>query len=222
MPVLLAGACLKLLVGLAAWWLVPGSAPGRSPASLPPWLHAIELVVFAASGLILAVGGRRDERSRSLGATFVLLASVFADPLLARVAPVLPGWPAVIARVAVAAQPAVYLPLTLWLFVRDFPRARSPIDRWLNPAFYIRLSAIVGTALFLSMLAQPGGTSGPAWVTAAVSWMAAERWLIVALLFIPAIALMIARTGNALEDDAVGCGCSWPAGSWDPCPLSWS
>lgn len=201
MPLLLAGACLKLLVGLAAWCLVPATAPGRSPASLSPWLHAIALVVFAASGLILAVGGRRDERSRSLGATFVLLASVFADPLLDRVAPVLPGWPAVIARFAVAAQPAAYLPLTLWLFVRDFPHARSPIDRWLNPAFYIRLSAIVGTALLLSMLAPLGRTPGPAWFTAPLAWLAGDFWFIVALLIVPAVALMIARTGNALEDE---------------------
>lgn len=202
MAALLAAALVKVIAGLMAWVAVPAGA-GAPPASFPPWLHVTHLLVFAASGVLLVTGGRRDRRARLLGTIFVLFASMFADPLLFRAAPFLTGRMVSSARWLFAMQPVAFLPLVQWLFADGFPRAESPLSRWLSPAFFRPLSAAAGVLLFASALVMARTPSGP-WSRVAGPLSPGPNghfWLVVVLLLLPAYAFMISKMSNALPPE---------------------
>lgn len=203
MAVFLLVAGVKLLGGLAAWLAVPAESAARPSGSLPEWLHAVHLLVFAGCGVLLIAGGRVDRRSRTLGAIFVLFASVFADPLLDTAA-VSSGGGAYYAHLASALQPAAFIPFFLWRFAEVFPVAQSPLSFWLRPALFLRASAVAGTILFAAGLASIPASRG--WWSPLSDWLSPRGtsgnfWLVVSLLIVPALVFVVSKIGNALPGE---------------------
>jgi serine/threonine protein kinase len=136
-------AGLKVVVGLATVGIaVAFGVDGLSPRYALLAAHAI---AFAASGVLLVAGGVRDRRAGLLGIAFLLVASVFADPLALS----LGGHPhplLAVARGVLALQVDAFTPYFVWRFVRAFPRVfRAPAtDVWFRRATRVSLAAGVG------------------------------------------------------------------------------
>src|SRR6185503_8881204 len=116
--VLIVLASLKILTALPIFALVPLRPDVDSP--FPSWVYASHLAVFAAFGLVLLAGGRRDRRAQLLGAALLLAASLFANRPLGRVPPELPLAEYVFALRFI--EPGAFRSLLVWMFARSFPR----------------------------------------------------------------------------------------------------
>jgi len=140
------------IVGLAALKTALASTAGAlllSRAAAVPayvWPPLLNLVVFGAAGLALMFGGASDQRSRWLGAFFVLTASAFADRLIVPFGEQAPL--AVPIAAATRLAPDAFLAVALWLFVSEFPSPpRRLRDQRLMRAI-VRFAAAIGIALF--------------------------------------------------------------------------
>ena len=105
---------------------------------------------------------RRDSRATRLGAAFLLIASSFAyRPALVLEAG-LEAEAAAVARVIRHLPSDAFLPLLVWLFVRDFPRTYSQFSRYVA-ALAISLSAATGGFLIAAnaLLLSPGPAELP-------------------------------------------------------------
>ena len=195
---ILIAAAGKLAGGLAAWAAVPGAVPGSSPDSLPAWLHAGLLIVFAVTGgSLVAAGG--DRRSRALGTTFLLFASMFADPLAERALAAGATAGAGLWRLLIDLQPAAFLPAVYWEFACAFPQADLPLPRAVSPARIRRLALVAGTVLFAANL--PLDAVAPAWWTALATRLnarddAAYFWLIIVIFNLGALLFIVAKTSR--------------------------
>lgn len=143
-------AAAKVVVGLTLVGLAPALGGGRVGARHA--LLAAFAVAFAVPGGVLVAARGRDHRAGLLGAAFLLVASVFADPLAT-------PWrgaahPALaLARGVLALQVDAFMPYFLWRFARDFPRTLpgAAQGRWF--AWANRACLASGGLLFAGTLA---------------------------------------------------------------------
>lgn len=113
-------ALAKIAVGLAA--LVAALSTDDGDLVARHGLMFAHVAVFAATGLLLILGGRRDRRAIVLGTAFLLVASVFADQLVTIFRGATSG-ALTVARGLSALQVDAFSPYLIWLFIREFPRA---------------------------------------------------------------------------------------------------
>jgi len=88
----------------------------RGPGPTAASLAVATMLVFAAAAVWLFVGGRADQRARSLGTFYLIIAAAFARRFL----PVADD--STLAAALRAACPDAFLALLLWRFVGRFPR----------------------------------------------------------------------------------------------------
>lgn len=149
---------LVLLVALAALQVAAGlvltlAGAGRGGAGFatgpPPWIRVLQLLAFGASGAWLALGARDDARPARLGAVFLLIATSYAHvPLRATAAT--GGSLAAFAGLLSALRLDAFLPLSVWLFVRDFPRALSSRRTAAVVRVGVRVSGALGLTLWFA------------------------------------------------------------------------
>ncbi len=146
-------ALALLAMGKAVLGIVAFTTLAWSPvATLAPQSHSgfrfVHVLVYAIVAVWLIGASRKDRRAAWLGGVFLLASSSSADVLFAPLAdgyvPVLSATSSLLLRI----QPDAFLPLFLWLFFREFPKALpygslGPISR-----FAVRLSAAAGLLLF--------------------------------------------------------------------------
>jgi hypothetical protein len=139
-------ALIQIGCGLAGYAM--GWASGAPDAAFRHGQLAA-LLGFALGGVILLWGGRGDQRAIYLGVFFLIVGSAFASVFLRWVQ----GPWAVVRTI----RPDAFLPLFLWLFVREFPRVRrfSRIDRVARRLAVA--SAAIGTILVAVNLLLPLG-----------------------------------------------------------------
>ncbi|MEX2584277.1 MAG: serine/threonine-protein kinase [Gemmatimonadota bacterium] len=111
------------------------------------------VIAFAAAGLTLRVTGASDRRAVALGVFFLLLSTVWADPLLSPRADI----GAVVTPMLLVAQHlqlAAFGPYFFWMFIRDFPRRRAR-ERPAAISAFVTLSLLLGLALVAANLVLP-------------------------------------------------------------------
>jgi GAF domain-containing protein len=198
----IAAVCVaKIASGLALGILMPSALPAARPG-LPATVFARYVtagqLLFAAIGLLLMQGARRDRRASDLGCFFLLIASSLTTgnasaSSLSR--------PLGIAARLTTVQPESFLPLAWWAFIREFPRCPSGRgDRIVR--FAIAWSAVLGVVLFLANLAfvaSPAPASGP-WGRALAAVHRAPRnlfWPLLLLTTLPGLPLAVWRAAAA-------------------------
>src|SRR6516165_6576353 len=95
---------IKAVAGLAAWVVLTLAPVPTGPGALSPTFYAVLMAVFVCTGCALIAGARDDGPPRALGTVFVGFGSIFADPLLARIATNTPELSGIL-RLVHAAQP---------------------------------------------------------------------------------------------------------------------
>jgi hypothetical protein len=143
-PTVAAIAVAKIVLGLTATVIALTALP-TIPPRLP--LLVATTVIFAAAGAVLFANGRRDSRASSLGALFLAIASVFADPLVTD-GPFHSSLAFTAARAIMTLQVDAFAPMLLWAFVAEFPQVSEvrSVLRWLRVAS--RTTAVSGLVLF--------------------------------------------------------------------------
>lgn len=137
-------ACLKVGAGLVAFFSTYGMVPDRV---YPYPLHLVFAVPFAATGVLLLAGSRRDPRAFPLGGFFLTAATAFLNrPLRTYAAEPFTG--AGLAGFLDVLELDAFMAWYLWCFARDFPhRLVSPkSQRRVDVAVTVSLAA--GIALF--------------------------------------------------------------------------
>ena len=144
---LVAIAAAKILVGLTAAGIAALAAAPIPIARLA--LLVTTVVVFAAAGTVLLAGGARDPRAVTLGALFLAIASVFADPLFGRVGSGA-GALLAMARAVMALQVDAFTPYLLWRFALEFPRVPDIRTERRFSRAALRVSFAIGTVLLVA------------------------------------------------------------------------
>jgi hypothetical protein len=152
---LILAASSKIVLGAAAALVARGHSE-----PIPNFVFLVMVGAFATAGGWLVVLGRADRRAVSLGIFFLLVATSFTVPPLtryaragARLAP--------LAHYAADVPLDAYLPFFLWLFVRDFPRARRVERRgWLFRATVNATLALGTILLVVNVAGLPGSVGG--------------------------------------------------------------
>jgi hypothetical protein len=162
----------------------------RDSYPIPPVPVVANMIAFTVSGWVLLAGGRHDRRALHLGGLFLAIASALAPRFLRLASVPLP------VHVWRSAFTDAFIPLTLWLFVREFPRL-GRFTRYDSVArAAVILSAVVSTVLFaLNLLLS--AVSGLRATSA--GWLARNHqpsiyWLMLFLLSLTALPVAIART----------------------------
>jgi serine/threonine-protein kinase len=166
---------------------------------VPPIVYVVETAAFAGSACWLWVAGRGDVRARYLAGFFIVTASAFSTPLLRVTLSVIPGGDRWLPFVETVHADA-FLPALLWLFVREFPDARS-FDRMMAlPNVMLRIGWPIGIALFLLNAVSPILAGTPPGRTVS----AFERndpsglyWLALFALALPALPFVVWKTRRA-------------------------
>lgn len=159
------GACLAAALLIAATKCVMAVLGAAAPATwastaVPTPFLTLVVLVFAATGLVLIVGGQRDERARVLGWVNVLTAASFCERQLAALAILLPA-PWDVAPAALRGLPVdAFAPSAVWLFVARFPRSTSGDTLQRGAVRLAELSAVIGLGLVLANVALAADLSG--------------------------------------------------------------
>ncbi|MDH4063552.1 MAG: serine/threonine protein kinase [Acidobacteriota bacterium] len=144
--------------------------------------------VFGGAAAFLAAAGARDRRAIHLGAFFLLVAVSFANGIVARLED-LPGSTERVRQALLALHPDAFLPLFLWLFVREFPALRR-FDRGqgVQRAF---VAAALSTGVVCALASALAGTGRGAMLpgVSTFAWDSPGSWFDVILfgLAIPAL-----------------------------------
>jgi hypothetical protein len=142
----------------------PALAPPAGPGP-PPFVSLLTTLVFAAVGVFLVGGGRRDSRAVVLGTTFVVLSTSFGNRLVEHLAPVLDGTSRSLVRVSAGVNVEAFLPWLAWWFVQEFPSGPTPLRARLalrvGGAATFALGCVLLTANTLLTLEAVTGTSVP-------------------------------------------------------------
>ncbi|MEO6326203.1 MAG: hypothetical protein ABIT01_20470, partial [Thermoanaerobaculia bacterium] len=215
---LVALAILRLVLGLVGYAVLffsgAHAASSSWAAGLPMGLYLLHALVYGSAAALLFFGGRHDPRAQNLALFFLLIAAAYGGHPVLSLVHALPGWLASLLTVPWKLALDAFLPLSLWLFVRDFPEsslARAPraVIRW-----GIGAAAVTGAILlptnaisrFLPALAAKGNPLARV-VSALDRWKpdslyyAAPALLIVASF---AVILWKARTARGEERRRVG------------------
>lgn len=171
---------------------------GRPDASaIPAGLLAATAAVLASAATVLVLLAAQDRRAWLLAALFCTLASASSQRLLSWLAGEVPAWALSLAS---ALLPETFLPLFLWLFVRDFPRVvhLSKLAGALRHG--IRLSVVFGSVLMLANALDRGlpGLAAPALPDLLRRDAAGSLyWALVVALAAPAVVAMVLRSREA-------------------------
>ena len=176
-----------------------GAGDGRPiPAALP----IASSTAFALAAMWLLLGGQHDRRASSLAGFFLANASAGALRFLRWLPSILPATLATAAHVLAACTLEAFMPLFLWLFVRDFPRT----VRWGRFEGLLRLgpaiSGALGAFLFLVNLAAglryPDQASGdPLLGVLTRSHDSGVHWTVIFVACLPALVVALARVRDA-------------------------
>jgi hypothetical protein len=198
---LLAVAALKVAAGgagFAAWFV---SAAGPVSATFPPWVFFAPVFAFSLGAALLLIGGAMDRRATLLGGTFLLLASMFSDPLIDHVRPWLGMPDDGDDALLVLLRPDAFIPLLLWLFAWEFPKAEvSPRARRVFQ-LAVGVSIVSGGLLLLANACL--GASGSAHALVArflwlrPLWYRGRYWAIITLLTLAALVFAARRAQMA-------------------------
>jgi len=192
---LLALAGLEIAAGLAGILAAALTGTGSAGQPFPLWVFALQTSVFAAIGTVLLRGVRGDPRVAYLGAALMLIATSYS----LRPLEVLELWSGGhwAVRLVGHLQLDAFLPVFVWSFAREFPRAiDSPASRRVGRlAVFVSLGA--GVSLFLANLAllDPGLRETFSWVAARNN--GSHYWTLVYGLVIPALPFALLRTRSA-------------------------
>ena len=210
---LVAIATIRIALGLAGYAVLFASG-ADGPASAwvagrPMELFLLNALAYTIAAAILFIGGRRDARALYLAIFFLLIGAIYSGEPVASLLPFASGWLAPFLTAPSKMALDAFLPLFLWLFVRDFPEsllAGAPrrVLRW-----GIRVSIAVGTTLFLANLvarfapvhAHDSGLV-PRLVRGFVRWEATSLYYgPMALLMIAALCFMVWKGRAARRDE---------------------
>jgi hypothetical protein len=198
-------AISKIAMGLLGFFSYGLEGAGIASAPVSPLIPLAHSVVFGATAAILIVAGRRDRRAVFLGVAFLLIGSIFMDPLVATLPLSAPQ--SLISGVEILRllQPDVFVPLLLWLFFLNFPRAIS-FGRGVTIArIGVRVSAAVGIVMFLlhaapllkPLASERSGLSDLLSAMKGDPQTALYSWSLSIALILPALAFALWRTGIA-------------------------
>jgi eukaryotic-like serine/threonine-protein kinase len=199
--VVLAIALLKLVAGAAGFvaWSVSSGSP--TPAGFPPWVFLAHIVAFGLGAGLLLIGGSQDRRATYLGGTFLLLASVFSDPLVEYLRPWLGSTRTDEDPLLMLLRPDAFLPLLLWLFAREFPR--GPVSIRAQRVFRVAVAVSVVSGGLLALVNGWMGAAGSArdlvarfpWLR--LVWYRGHYWTVVTLLTLFALLFAARRAQQA-------------------------
>jgi len=198
MRLLFAAASFKVVAGILAAGAVI-TVPTPAPA-LPTWYYASLLVIFQLSGSWLFIGGRRDQRARSLATVFVLFATLFVDRVLMRAATIAPGGIDRALEFAASVMLVAFCPFALWRFVHDFPRPQPAGPAWVGPLM-MNATLLTGALLVAGNLIAWLPASGHPALAAALAWTTEDGngtfWASLAVLTIGCVWLLIVKWRRA-------------------------
>ena len=224
--VLLVLAALKVAAGLTGLVLPAGNTGGNVPPTL---ISLLNIIAFGGAASLLVLAGRRDPRAVHLGAFFLLVATSFAHPGLRRLALAEVPVAGALAALLRGLQVDAFLPYTLWLFVRDFPRVQ-PSAR-LKRLMRLGISAAwaVGLVLFVAnVVAEYAAEAGagrlrPVLAKVARDGTAKESVYYAVLLTLSALALAVlvakAPLARTAEARRVRLFCAALVVGWTPVSL---
>jgi tRNA A-37 threonylcarbamoyl transferase component Bud32 len=204
----LAGAPLGLpfwlagIVALAASQVLVACAALGSPApdsqAVPSLPLLVNMGAFTVAGAALLTGGRRDRRAIYLGAVFITVASALGVRFAGRLGPepsLLTWWRGSYAD--------AFLPLLMWLFVRDFPRLGyfTRYDGFARKAIVV--SGAMAVLLFSSNVARPfaGGSLSRLLAVMSRNDRPSIYWVSLFVLMLPAFPVAVGRTRLAGESE---------------------
>jgi hypothetical protein len=163
-----------------------------------PWVSLAAVLAYGVTGATLLIGGRLDGRCRELGVFFLLVASPFADVVAHA------GIQGPLTHVVVKLRADAFMPVFLWLFVRDFPVRATLGWSVMLPARAARLSLVFGILLVVANLIHD--TSSAHRVPALAAWAASLSrdsgpplflyWQVLFVLMLPAAPVLLARSRN--------------------------
>ena len=184
----------KVAVALLLF-LASGLAGRAETNATVPWVSLAVVLAYGIAGATLLIGGRLDARCRELGVYFLLIASPFAD-LLAKA-----GGEGPLATVVSGLRVDAFMPVFLWMFVRDFPVRSTPGWSFTVPTLAARVSLafalllvaanllhdmqlVDGWPLLAASTAQLSRTAGPPYL----------YWQVLFILSLPATPVLLARS----------------------------
>ena len=195
MRLLFAAASVKVAVGILASGLVL-SAPALAAPALPTWYYCTLLVTFQLSGTWLFLGGRRDDRARTLATMFVVFATLFTDRIVIRATARTPDLVDPSLLVVVAIQLVAFCPYAFWRFAYVFPRTNPAIGAsWFGRTMnYATL--LTGAVFVVANLAA--ATAPERWgLAAALAWASPNDdrvfWQSLSLLMVGCLWLLIVK-----------------------------
>lgn len=187
---LLATLATGHVVAAAVGYAVGIAAPGPTTAGLA----VTTMLMFAAAGAWLGLGGRADPRARNLGIFYLLIAAAFARRFL----PGVSEEPLV--TLLRAGCPDAFLAFFLWRFVGQFPRTVrfGPADRFCRHAE--RASLVAGLSLFVVTVLL--GLHLTPWLRVlGRSHPAGLYWAVVLGLTMPALPVAWLRARSSLPEE---------------------
>lgn len=179
-------AAAKMAVSI--WAYLSAGSQAVSAGPFPFWINVLNIIVYGGVATLLIVGSGGDRRAQSLGVYFVLVGAMFSDAIVIEAAPAL----GVVGRVFVETHPDAFLPLLLWLFLREFPmESHEGVGRRLADVFVV-VSAWVGGILMavnVATLLWPSDSPVFGWVESllVVSSPTSIFWTAVVLLQLPTL-----------------------------------
>lgn len=202
---LLALTALKLLGGVIgfAWGEVPLEENGETV--LGPLVRCLILLAFAGAGLFLLTSEKNDDRAFSLGSSFFVLATAFANrPLLslAQHAPANLAWPALF----LSGLPVdAFLPYCFWTFTQEFPNSVSSFKMQRLLTWGRKVAFGFGVVAFLWQVSRQvwKWVVADLWTPKALAQAKASYGLYVPMLLLVTLALVMLlwRTRGAFGDE---------------------
>lgn len=196
----LAKAALQVVSYLSGYPIAAPSAPLASS------VHVLMFAGFLGIGLVMLIAGRRDRRAVYLGGIFVIVATAFARASGRLFAADLSGASALPLRVLATENLDAFLPLLLWLFAAEFPRAMrtSRLQRVMTDV--IAGAAVVTT--ILQTLENVAHFAGTRWIGAdnfianlGVTGRANVYWGVTFGLTLAAFPVIVARSRRAVGQE---------------------
>jgi hypothetical protein len=199
---LLAYPAFQVGLGIASLCLI-AIAPEAMGASgrVPLPAHAVQTLVFGACAGFLLLRSRGGTRELAFGAALLLVAATYAHRPTQMLADALPTAPAALVRASLHLPSDAFLPLALWLFVRQFPHTFS-LPAWRMASVAIAVSAAAGTLLMVAnglIFFLPGAGDSLALFSRASE--TSLYWIVVYGLVLPALPFAIWKARYTRADE---------------------
>ncbi|HXO21423.1 MAG TPA: serine/threonine-protein kinase [Thermoanaerobaculia bacterium] len=166
-------------------------------APKPAILDLAIVVGFGCAALFLLVACRTDARAAPLAGFFLLVGTAFTSRPLYQLAAVASGPWLDLVRVANAFRLDCFLPLFLWMFVREFPDTPVPRRSKRLLALGTGVSGVVGFALLVTNLAATLLSPRNALVAEASKTGEGIYYSLVGFLILPTLPLLVYKAMSA-------------------------